>query len=162
MSNLKIDAAELREETLLIKRCALTVKGGRRMSFSAYVVVGNENGMVGFGHGKAKDVSSAVAKASKDARRHIFSVELDGTTLPHTFKGKFCSSTVLLMPAKAGTGVIASTAVSSIMRLAGVHDVLTKAHGSTNTVNMSKAAINGLKNMRSVKTVEAMRGVKVS
>lgn len=159
---ISVDPADLREETLLIKRVALVVKGGRRFSFSAYVVVGNENGIVGFGHGKAMDVSSAVAKASKDARRRLFSVELEGTTLPHQMKGGFCSSSILLMPAKPGTGVIACTPVSAIMRLAGVHDVLTKSFGSTNTVNLAKATMDGLQKMKSRKTIEAIRGVKVS
>lgn len=161
-TKINIDQADLREETLLIKRCALVVKGGRRFSFSAYVVVGNENGIIGFGHGKAMDVSSAVAKASKDARAKLFSVELEGTTVPHNMNGRFCSSNILILPAKPGTGVIACTPVSAIMRLAGIHDVLTKSFGSTNTVNLAKAAMEGLKKMRSRKTIEAIRGVKVS
>ena len=149
---ISIDPADLREETLIIKRVALVVKGGRRFSFSAYVVVGNENGIIGFGHGKAMDVSSAVAKASKDARRRLVSVELEGTTLPHSMKGGFCSSSILLMPAKPGTGVIACTPVSAIMRLAGVHDVLTKSFGT----------MDGLQKMKSRKTIEAIRGVKLA
>jgi small subunit ribosomal protein S5 len=161
-TKINIDANDLREETLLIKRCALVVKGGRRFSFSAYIAVGNENGIIGFGHGKAQDVASAVAKASKDARSKLFSIELEGTTVPHNMNGRFCSSNILILPAKPGTGVIACTPVSAIMRLAGIHDVLTKSFGSTNTVNLSKAAMEGLRQMRSRKTIEAIRGVKIS
>lgn len=161
-TNINIDPADLREETLLIKRCALVVKGGRRFSFSAYVVVGNENGILGLGHGKAMEVSSAVAKASKDAKRKLFSVEVAGSTLPHQVKSRFCSSNILLMPAKPGTGVIACTPVRAIMQMAGVHDVLTKSFGNNNTINLAKATIEGLKSMKSRKTIEAIRGVKLS
>lgn len=159
---INIDPAELREETLLIKRCALVVKGGRRFSFAAYVVVGNENGILGFGHGKAMDVASAVTKASKDAKKNLFSVELHDSTLPHQIQGRFCSSNILMMPAKPGTGVIACTPVRAIMQMAGVHDVLTKSFGSNNPVNLAKATISGLKLMRSRKTVEALRGVSLA
>ena len=162
INKFNIDPAESREETLLIKRCALVVKGGRRFSFVAYVVVGNENGIIGFGHGKAGDVSMAIAKASKAARRKLFSVELDGSTVPHRMSGKYCSSNILLMPASKGTGVIACTPVRAIMQMAGVHDILTKSFGSNNAINLAKATMDGLKKMRSKKTVEAMRGVKLS
>lgn len=157
-----IDANELREETLVINRCALVVKGGRRFSFSAYVVVGNENGILGFGHGKAMDVSSAVAKASKEAKNKLFSVEIDGATVPHPISGRFTSSNISILPAKPGTGVIACTPVRAIMQMAGVNDVLTKSFGNNNAVNLAKATIEGLKKMRSKKTVEAQRGVKLS
>lgn len=161
-SKINIDPADLREETLIIKRCALVVKGGRRFSFSAYVVVGNENGIIGFGHGKAMDVSAAVAKATKEAKSKLFSVEIEGTTIPHQTQGRFTSSNILLMPAKPGTGVIACTPVRAIMQMAGIHDVLTKSFGSNNTVNLAKATIAGLKKLKSRKTIEAIRGVKVS
>ena len=161
-TKINIDPNELREETLVIKRCALVVKGGRRFSFSAYVVVGNENGILGFGHGKAMDVASAVAKASKEARNKLFSVETDGNTVPHPINGRFVSSNIQLMPAKPGTGVIACTPVRAIMQMAGVSDVLTKSFGNNNAVNLAKATIDGLKRMSSRKTVEAQRGVKLS
>lgn len=161
-TKINIDPNDLREETLIIKRCALVVKGGRRFSFAAYVVVGNENGILGFGHGKAKDVASAVAKASKEARNKLFSVEIEESTVPHPVKGRFTSSNIALMPAKPGTGVIACTPVRAIMQMAGVHDVLTKSFGNNNAVNLAKATIDGLKQMRSRKTVEAQRGVKLS
>ncbi|MBF0198502.1 MAG: 30S ribosomal protein S5 [Planctomycetes bacterium] len=162
MNKITVDATELREETLLIKRCALVVKGGRRFSFSAYVVVGNENGILGLGHGKASDVAGAIAKASKEARRKLFSVEIAENTVPHRINGKFTSSNILIMPAKPGTGVIACTPVRAIMQMAGIHDVLTKSFGSNNTVNLAKATIDGLKKMRSRKTVEALRGVELA
>jgi len=162
LNKFNIDPGELREETLLIKRCALVVKGGRRFSFAAYVVVGNENGILGFGHGKAGGVAEAISKASKAAKRKLFSVEIDRSTLPHRMQGKFCSSKILLLPASKGTGVIACTPVRAIMQMAGVHDVLTKSFGSNNPVNLAKATIDGLKKMRSKKTVEAMRGVSIS
>jgi small subunit ribosomal protein S5 len=160
-TKINVDAAELREETLVIKRCALVVKGGRRFSFSAYVVVGNENGVLGFGHGKATDVGSAVAKAGKDARKSLFTIETAGTTVPHPARGKFCSSDLVIMPGTPGTGVIACTPIRAIMSLAGITDVRTKSFGSNNAVNLAKAAINGLKQMRSLKTVEALRGVSI-
>jgi len=161
-TKLNVDLAELREETLIIKRCALVTKGGRNFSFSAYVVVGNENGVLGFGHGKATDVGSAVAKAGKDARKKLFSIEVTGTTVPHPVRGKFCSSDIRIMPGTPGTGVIACTPIRAIMAMAGIHDVRTKSFGSNNAVNLAKAAINGLKQMRSIKTVEALRGVSIS
>lgn len=162
INQINIDPADLREETLVIKRCALVVKGGRRFSFSAFVVVGNENGILGLGHGKAADVSSAVAKASKEAKRKLFSIELDENTIPHAVEGRFCSSKILLMPARPGTGVIACTPVRAIMQMAGVHDVLSKSFGSNNAINLAKATIEGLQRMQSKKTVEAMRGVSLS
>lgn len=160
--NINIDPAELREETLLVRRCALVVKGGRRFSFSAFVVVGNENGIVGLGHGKATDVGAAVAKASKEAKRSLVSVELDGGTVPHQIKGEFCSSNIMIMPASPGTGAIACTPVRAIMQMAGVQDVLTKSFGSNNAINLAKATLNGLKLMRSKKTVESLRGVQLT
>ena len=162
INKITVDTADLREETLLIKRCALVVKGGRRFSFAAYVVVGNENGILGIGHGKASDVAGAIAKASKEARRKLFSIEIDENTVPHRINGKFTSSNILILPAKPGTGVIACTPVRAIMQMAGIHDVLTKSFGSNNPVNLAKATIEGLKKMRSRKTVEAQRGVKIS
>ncbi len=161
-SKLALDATELVEETIAVNRCALVVKGGRRFSFTAYVVVGNQNGILGLGHGKAKDVSSAIQKASKDARRNLFSIERDGTTVPHQMEGDFCSSTIRLMRANPGTGVIACTPVRAVMQMAGIHDVLTKSFGSNNPINLVKAAMDGLRRMRSKATVEALRGVSLS
>jgi len=160
-SKINIDPAELREETLIIKRCALVVKGGRRFSFSAYVVVGNENGILGFGHGKAMEVSSAVSKATKEAKSKLFSVESENTSIPHQSRGRFISSNILLMPAKPGTGVIACAPVRAIMQVAGIKDILTKSCGSNNTVNLAKATIAGLIKLKSRKTIESIRGVKV-
>ena len=162
LNKLNIDPAELREETLVIKRCALVVKGGRRFSFSAYVVVGNENGIIGLGHGKASDVSAAVLKASKEARRKLVSVEVENGTVCHRMMGRFCSSQILIMPASQGTGVIACTPVRAIMQMAGIHDVLTKSFGSNNAVNLAKATFDGLTKIKSKKTVEALRGVALS
>lgn len=160
-SKIKLDPVDLKEETIAVKRCALVVKGGRRFSFSAYVVVGNENGIVGFGHGKATEVASSIAKASKDARNNLISVEVDGTTIPHSAKGRHTSSEILLMPAQPGTGVIGCTPVSAVMQVAGIQDIRTKSFGSNNPINLVKATLKGLKMMRSKKTIENLRGVRV-
>ncbi|MBF0243657.1 MAG: 30S ribosomal protein S5 [Planctomycetes bacterium] len=157
-----VNEAELREETLLIKRCALVVKGGRRFSFSAYVVVGNEKGVVGLGHGKAAEVASAIGKANHDARKNLFCIEVDDNTVPHPSKIKFGASEMIILPAKPGTGVIACTPVRAIMTLAGIHDVLTKSFGSNNPINLIKATVKGLRGMKGRKTVESHRGVKLA
>lgn len=155
------DKAESNEIVVKVKRCAKVMKGGKRFSFAALVVVGDRNGSVGFGHGKAKEVPFAVEKAIKDARKNMISVPLIRTTIPHTIKAKSCASQVLLRPACAGTGIIAGAPVRAVMELAGVKDILTKVFGSTNPTNVVKATIEGLKRLRSKKAVESERGVAV-
>lgn len=144
-----------------INRVATTVKGGRRMSFSALAVVGDKKGQVGIGFGKAKEVPSAVEKAMKNARAAMTKVSLAGPTTPHEIKGRFRASKVLLMPASPGTGVIAGASARAVLECAGVHDILTKNYGSTNPLNVAKATFDGLKNLRSKDLVEKLRGVKL-
>ena len=144
-----------------INRCATVVKGGRRFSFSAIVVVGDRNGRVGVGYGKAREVPMAVEKASKDARRGLTEIALDGTTLPHEFMGRCGASRVFVKPARPGTGVIAGSTVRCVLELAGVRDVLTKAYGSTNPINLVKATFNALCRMRTKEQVAKLRGVEI-
>lgn len=155
------EKTESNEIVVKVKRCAKVMKGGKRFSFAALVVVGDRNGQVGYGHGKAKEVPFAVEKAIKDARKNMISVPVVRTTIPHVIKAKSCASIVLLRPACPGTGIIAGAPVRAVMELAGVKDILTKVFGSTNPTNVVKATIEGLKQLRSKKGVEAERGVAV-
>ncbi len=148
------------EDTLVkLYRCATVVKGGRRFSFGALVVVGNRDGQIGFGYGKANEVPPAVEKGVKQARRTLFKVPLRGTSIPHSVMGRFGASKIVLIPASEGTGVIAGAAPRAVLELAGVKDVLTKCYGSTSPKNLVKATINGLQALRTRATVEALRGV---
>jgi len=150
------------EDTLVkLYRCATVVKGGRRFSFGALVVVGNRNGKVGYGYGKANEVPPAVEKAIKQAKRRLFEVPLRGTTIPHRVIGRFGASRVVLIPAREGTGVIAGSAPRAVLELAGVKDVLTKSFGSNSAKNLVKATIAGLKQLRTRAQIEALRGVKL-
>lgn len=144
-----------------INRCAKVIKGGRRFSFSAVVVVGDRAGRVGFGFGKANEVPSAVDKARKNANKRLTPVPLTEGTIPHTVWGRFGASKVLLKPASAGTGVIAGTTVRAMIELAGIKNVLTKSFGSNNPVNLVKATFDALTSLRSRETVEKLRGVKL-
>jgi small subunit ribosomal protein S5 len=157
-----LEAAGLEDNVVKVYRCATVVKGGRRFSFAALVVVGDRNGRVGIGYGKANEVPSAVEKATKAARRDMIKVQLDGTTLPHQVMARFGASKVLLIPAQEGTGVIAGGTVRSVMELAGVKDVLTKSYGSNSPKNLVKATFEGLKQLRSRQQVEDLRQVKVA
>lgn len=149
----------LEDTVVKLYRCATVVKGGRRFSFGALVVVGDRQGQVGFGYGKANEVPPAVEKGIKLARRGLFRVPLRGTTIPHRIIGRFGSSRVVLVPAAEGTGVIAGAAPRAVLELAGVKNVLTKCYGSTNPKNLVKATINGLRNLRTRTMIEALRGV---
>lgn len=144
-----------------INRCAKVMKGGRRFSFSALVVTGDRNGVVGYGFGKANDVPGAMEKANKDARRNLVRVALEGDTLPHRVMGRFGAARVLLVPASPGTGVIAGPCVRPVLELVGVKNVLTKSYGSNNPINIVKAVMNALEQMRSVEQVSALRGVEL-
>lgn len=150
------------ERVVRINRCATVVKGGRRFSFSAVVVVGDRKGMVGVGFGKANEVPPAVEKATKDAKKNLVKVSLAGTTVPHRISGKYRTSKVVLVPAVEGTGVIAGAAVRAVVECAGVKDVLTKVYGSTNGLNVVKAALAALKSLRSPEEVSRLRGVEVA
>ncbi len=149
------------EKVVQIRRCACVVKGGRRFSFTALVVVGNGNGNVGWGYGKAVEVPLAVEKATKQANRSQVRVPVVGTTIPHQVTGVFRSSKVLLLPAKPGTGIIAGEAVRSVVESAGITDILTKSFGSNNPMNLVKATFEGLKQLRTRDDVARLRGVEL-
>ncbi|RMH02062.1 MAG: 30S ribosomal protein S5 [Planctomycetota bacterium] len=152
---------ELKEERLKVNRTAKVVKGGRRFAFSALTVVGNQDGVVGYGFGKAKEIPAAMQKAFKDGRKHLIRVPRVGTTIPHEVEGSFCSSRVRLIPAAEGTGIIAGGTVRAVLELAGVKDVLTKAYGSTNPINLVKATIQGLAQLRTKEMISDARGIEL-
>jgi small subunit ribosomal protein S5 len=152
---------DLVEKVIKIRRCAAVVKGGRRFSFNGMVVVGNGRGRVGWGYAKANEVPPAVEKAVKDGERSMIDVPLDGTTISHAVQGHFGSCDVVMLPASAGTGVIAGAAVRAVCEAVGIHDVLTKVYGSTNPINVAKATIDALKNLRTRQEVERLRGVSL-
>lgn len=152
---------ELKEERVKVNRSAKVVKGGRRFSFSALTVVGNQDGVVGFGFGKAQEIPSAMQKAFKDGRRQLVRVPRVGTTIPHEVEGIYCSSKVRLIPASAGTGIIAGGTVRAVLELAGIHDVLTKSFGSTNPTNLVKATIVALGALRTKEQIAELRGVEL-
>src|SRR5215212_6706528 len=154
--------AELQDRVVEIRRVAKVVKGGRRFNFSALVVIGDGNGRVGVGLGKANTVPAAIAKGQEKGRREMFDVPMRGTTIPHEVLGKFESSSVMLKPASEGTGVIAGGGVRAVLELAGVRDVLTKALGSTTSINLVRATEQGLRDLRSKATIEQSRGVKIA
>lgn len=161
MAEVLDEASALESTTVAINRTATTVKGGRRMSFSALVVVGDRNGRVGVGYGKGRGVPAAIEKAQKAAKKNIFKITSRGGTLPHQVTGRFGASQVRLIPAAPGTGVIAGGTVRAVLEMAGVQDVLTKAYGSTNSINLTKAVVDGLKALRSRESVAALRGVEI-
>ena len=155
------------EETVLedtvvkVFRCAKVVKGGRRFSFAALVVVGDRSGTVGVGYGKAKEVPMAVEKGVKDAKKSLHKIPLVDRTIPHQVIGRYRATKVVLVPASPGTGVIAGSSARAALEYAGVQDVLTKVYGSTSAKNVVKATLNGLLKLRSKETVESLRGVKI-
>ncbi|MDP9805906.1 small subunit ribosomal protein S5 [Trueperella bonasi] len=149
------------ERVVTINRVAKTVKGGRNMSFTALVVVGDGNGTVGVGYGKAKEVPAAIAKGTEKAKRNFFKVPRIGTTIPHMVQGEDAAGVVLLRPASPGTGVIAGGPVRAVMEAAGIHDILTKSLGSANAINIVRATIAGLKELEQPEAVAARRGLPV-
>ncbi len=149
------------ERVVQIRRCACVVKGGRRFSFAALVVTGDGNGRVGYGYGKAIEVPLAVDKATKQSNRSQISVPIVGTTIPHQVIGEFRASRVLLLPAKPGTGIIAGDCVRSVVEAVGITDILTKAYGSTNPLNLVKATLDALKKLRTREQIERLRGVSL-
>ena len=144
-----------------VRRVTKVVKGGRTMRFSATVVVGDRKGSVGIGSGKAGEVPSAIDKAKAAAKRNLIKIATAGTTIPHEIVGKFGASSVHLIPAKEGTGVIAGGAARSIIDLAGIKDIVTKRHGSSNKINLVKATLNGLKALKTKEQIAARRGLPV-
>lgn len=153
------EAAAIESTTVGVYRTAATVKGGRRFSFSSLVVVGNRDGSVGVGYGKANQVPPAIEKAQKEARRKMKAYPLTGRTIPHAVTGRFGACTVRLLPASPGTGVIAGAAVRAPLEMVGIQDCLTKSVGSNNGKNLVKAVINGLDQLRSRESVERLRGM---
>ena len=154
--------SEFIEKVVKIKRCAAVVKGGRRFSFAAMVVVGDGKGRVGWGYGKANEVPPSVEKAVKEGQRTMTNLNLDGSTIPHIVKGRFGAAKVVLVPAAPGTGVIAGAAVRAVCEAAGIHDILTKSFGSNNPVPLVKATVQALLQLRTRNEVERLRGVNLS
>lgn len=160
MANNRLDPAtlDLQESLVQINRVSKTVKGGRIARYTALMVVGDGNGHVGYGLGKAAEVPDAIRKSIEDAKKNMITVSLKGTTIPHEILGVYGAGTVLLKPAAAGTGVIAGGAVRAVMDMAGIKDIRTKCLRSNNPVNVVKATFEGLKQLRTAEQVAAMRG----
>lgn len=155
-------SGEIAEKVIKIKRCAAVVKGGRRFSFAALVVVGNGNGKVGWGYGKANEVPPSVEKAVKEGMRSMVEINLSEGTIPHAVKGRYGAANVILLPASPGTGVIAGSAVRAVCEAVGIHNILTKSFGSNNPITLVKATIAALQSLRHQQEVERLRGVTLS
>jgi len=153
---------ELIDKVVKIRRCAAVVKGGRRFSFTAMVVVGDGRGKVGWGYGKANEVPPAVEKAVKDGSRSMIPIAMEGTSIPHVVKGRYGAAKVILVPAGPGTGVIAGAAIRAVCEACGIKDILTKSFGANNPINLVKATISALQQLRSQGEVERLRGVSLS
>ena len=151
----------LEDTVVKIFRCSKVIKGGRRFSFAALVVVGDHGGTVGIGYGKANEVPSAVEKAVKDAKKSLHEIVIIDGTIPHKVVGKCRATSITLVPATAGTGVIAGSSARAVLEYAGVRNVLTKINGSTSAKNVVKAVMDGLLNLRSKEMVESLRGVEI-
>jgi len=161
MANHDQKDGDLQEKLVQVNRVAKVVKGGRIFSFTALTVVGDCNGKVGFGRGKAREVPVAIQKAMEQARRNMIKVDLNGGTLQYPMKARHGGSKVYMQPASEGTGVIAGGAMRAVLEMAGVHNVLAKCYGSTNPVNVVRATINGLKAMKAPEEIAAKRGKTV-
>jgi small subunit ribosomal protein S5 len=162
MKAIKVNEAELKERVVAINRVAKVVKGGRRFSFSAIVVLGDGQGAVGQGLGKANEVTDAIAKAIEDARKNLVNVPIINGTVPHPMEGKYSGGFVFVKPAAPGTGVIAGGAMRAVLEAAGVHNVLAKSKGSSNPHNVVKATIQALLSMRAPHEVAMQRGIKLN
>jgi small subunit ribosomal protein S5 len=155
------ETRELKERVIEINRVAKVVKGGRRFSFTALVVVGDEVDRVGVGYGKAREVPLAITKAVDDAKKNLFTVPKHGTTVTHATLGKFDAARVMLRPASEGTGVIAGGGVRAVLELAGIRDILAKSLGTTNPINMARATVDALKQLRRPEDVARARGLSI-
>ena len=151
----------LEETVVKVYRTAKVIKGGRRFSFGALVVVGDKNGTVGIGYGKANEVPQAVEKGIKEAKKELHKIPLIGRTIPHQTSGKYRATKIVLVPASAGTGVIAGSSARAVLELSGVQDVLTKVYGSTSAKNVLKATMEALLKLRTKEMVESVRGVAI-
>ncbi|WP_395480200.1 30S ribosomal protein S5 [Candidatus Curculioniphilus buchneri] len=161
MIHIEKQFAELQEKLIAVNRVSKTVKGGRIFSFTALTVVGNGNGRLGFGYGKAREVPAAIQKAMEKARRNMLNITLKNGTLQHAVKGIHTGSHVFMQPASEGTGIIAGGAMRAVLEVAGVHNVLAKAYGSTNAINIVRATVHALSMMQSPKIIAAKRGKSV-
>lgn len=161
MANYEAQAGELMEKLITVNRVSKVVKGGRIFSFTALTVVGDGQGRVGFGYGKAREVPAAIQKAMEKARRNMVTVQLNNGTLQHPVKGRHSGSSVFMQPAHEGTGIIAGGAMRAVLEVAGVHNVLSKAYGSTNPINVVRATLKALEAMKSPEQVAAKRGLSV-
>ena len=154
------DVTNLAESLVKVNRSAAVVKGGRRFSFSALSVSGNKQGVVGYGFGKARQVPGAIEKAARDGRKHLMRIPLTKSgTIPHETEGFYCSAMVRMLPASPGTGIIACPSVRAVCEMSGIKDILTKSYGSTNPVNLIKATLHALSQLRTPEQVAALRGV---
>ncbi len=154
------DQKEFEEQVVAINRVTKVVKGGRRFRFAALVVVGDKKGRVGMGTGKANEVPDAIRKAVDDATKNVFNVPIVGTTIPHEIVGSYGAGSVYMRPASEGTGVIAGGATRAVLELAGISDILTKCLGSRTKINVVRATVDGLQNLRTIEEVAAIRGKK--
>ena len=155
------EPSEFKERLVAINRVAKVVKGGKNFRFTALMVVGNENGKVGVGLGKASEIPEAVRKGVEDAKRHMIEVPIVGTTIPHQVEGKFGKGHVRMIPAEEGPGVIAGGPARAVLEMAGIHDIRTKSFGSNNPSNCVKATLNGLSQLRTVEQIAKLRGKTV-
>src|SRR5689334_19430556 len=160
--SVKASEIDLKEKVVAINRVAKVVKGGRRFSFSAIVVVGDGQGYVGAGLGKAGEVPEAIRKGVEDAKKNLIRIPMVGTTIPHEVRQVYAASRVMLKPASQGTGVIAGGAVRAVVEAAGIRDILAKTHGSTNPVNVTRATVEALRSLHSAEELSARRGVRLT
>ena len=157
----EIETGKLEETVVKINRCTNVTKGGKSMSFNALVVVGDKNGRVGYGFGKAREVPNTVGKAVKDAHKNLVSVPVMNGTIPHEVWGRYKSARIFLKPAAPGTGIKAGASARSVLESVGIKDILTKCYGTRNAINVVKATIEGLRLLKTKQQVEILRGVKI-